>query len=433
MVMLGPCVRANSEISRCHHLAIYFSSSRNGGIQHGYAPNSDAAHSGSGSRAHVARTGRGTGASRQDLGAAAAAPHLAAYAATITPNAGHKTWAYVANYASGTVTPINTAANKASSPITVGDEPVAIALTPNGKTAKVVNEGSDTVTPIDTATNVAGAAISVGDDPAAIAITPNGKTAYVVNEGSDTVTPIRISDGVTGPPIKVGDSPRLIVIAPNGITAYVTNFDSNTVTPIHLPNDKPMRAIDFSYDVLYAIAVTPDSQTVYVACWGASVIAEIQTSTNTVVSYLDGGLDPVNMAVTPDGSTLYVVNNRWITTENEAGVTPIDVATGRTGNQLYLASNTLGDGIAITPDGKTAYVIDDLGDSVTPITTATNTVGTPISVGENPLALAITSDSLTVYVVNDQSNTVTPVSTATNTAGKAIPVGNYPGAIAIMP
>ena len=372
----------------------------------------------------------GTGGTDQ---AAAEGPHLTAYAATITPNAGHKTWAYVANYASGTVTPINTATNKASSPITVGDEPVAIALTPNGKTAMVVNEGSDTVTPIHTATNVAGPAISVGDEPDAIGITPNGKTAYVVNEGSDTVTPIRISDGVVGPPIKVGDSPRLIAIAPNGITAYVTNFYSNSVTPIHLPNDKAMRAIDLSYDVLDAIAVTPDSQTLYVACWGASAIAEIQTSTNTVVSYLDAGLDPVNMAVTPDGSTLYVLNSRWITTEDEAGVTPIDVATGETGDQLYLANNTSGDGIAITPDGRTAYVLDDLRDSVTPITTATNTVGTPIPVGENPLALAITSDSQTVYVVNDLGDSVTPVSTATNTAGKAIPVGNDPDAVAIMP
>jgi YVTN family beta-propeller protein len=333
----------------------------------------------------------GTRAFGQEPGAAAAAPHLAAYAASITPSAGHKTWAYVANYGSATVTPINTATDKAGGPITVGDQPVAIALT------------------------------------------PNGKTAYVVNQGSDTVTPIRISDGVTGPPIKVGDSPRLIAIAPNGITAYVTNFYSNTVTPIHLPNDKPMRAIDLSYDVLDAIAVTPDSQTVYVACWGASAIAEIQASTSTVVSYLDGGLDPVNMAVTPDGSTLYVVNSRWITTEDEAGVTPIDVATGETGDQLLLASNTSGDGIAITPDGKTAYVLDDLRDSVTPIATATNTVGTPIPAGENPLALAITSDSRTVYVVNDLGDSVTPISTATNTAGKAIPVGNNPDAVAIMP
>ena len=45
----------------------------------------------------------------------------------------------------------------------------------------VVNRGSSTVTPINAATGTAGTAISVGRDPVAIAITPNHKTAYVGN------------------------------------------------------------------------------------------------------------------------------------------------------------------------------------------------------------------------------------------------------------
>ena len=44
-------------------------------------------------------------------------------------------------------------------------------------TAYVANSGSDTVTPIDTATNTALPAITVGHDPVAVAITPDGKTA----------------------------------------------------------------------------------------------------------------------------------------------------------------------------------------------------------------------------------------------------------------
>ena len=89
---------------------------------------------------------------------------------------------------SGTVTPINTVTNTAGPQIRVGNLPVAIGITPNGKTAYVLNQGSDTVTPINTATNTAGAPIPVGFDPVAIAITPNGKTAYVVDLVSDTVT-----------------------------------------------------------------------------------------------------------------------------------------------------------------------------------------------------------------------------------------------------
>ncbi len=85
--------------------------------------------------------------------------------------------------------------------------PIAIAITPDGKTAYVANSGSDTVTPISTATNKAGKAITIGKDPAYIAITPDGKTAYVANSGSDTVTPISTATNKAGKPIRSGRIP----------------------------------------------------------------------------------------------------------------------------------------------------------------------------------------------------------------------------------
>src|ERR1039457_3374299 len=86
--------------------------------------------------------------------------------------------AYVANIASGTVTPITTATNTAGPPISVGSGPVAIAITPDDKTVYVGNSSSNTVTPIATTTNTAEAPIPVGNDPYNIAITPDGTTAY---------------------------------------------------------------------------------------------------------------------------------------------------------------------------------------------------------------------------------------------------------------
>src|ERR1022692_3493721 len=98
--------------------------------------------------------------------------------------------AYVANAGSDTVTPI-LATGAAGQPIKVGTSPLAIAITPNGRTAYVVSD-SGTVTPISTATNTAGKPIKVGGFPLTIAITPNGKTAYVPGTigaaNSDTVT-----------------------------------------------------------------------------------------------------------------------------------------------------------------------------------------------------------------------------------------------------
>ncbi len=46
-------------------------------------------------------------------------------------------------------------------------------------TAYVTNYSSNTVTPIDTATNTPGTPIPVGTTPTAVAITPDGTTAYV--------------------------------------------------------------------------------------------------------------------------------------------------------------------------------------------------------------------------------------------------------------
>jgi YVTN family beta-propeller protein len=62
--------------------------------------------------------------------------------------------------------------NTAEAPIHVGTGPVAVAVTPDGKTAYVVSLGADTVTPISTATNTPGTPIEAGVHPYAIAITP---------------------------------------------------------------------------------------------------------------------------------------------------------------------------------------------------------------------------------------------------------------------
>ena len=80
-----------------------------------------------------------------------------------------------------------------------------------------------------------------------------------------------------------------------------------------------------------------------------------------------------------------------------------------------------------------AYVSDNSTDTVTPITTATNTAGKPIKVGRIAAEIAITPDGKTAYVDSQGDDTVTPITTATNTPGKPIKVGKAPYMIAITP
>ena len=270
-------------------------------------------------------------------------------------------------------------------------DPGAIAITPNGNTAYVVNRGSDTVTPIQTATNKAGKAITVGKNPGAIAITPNGKTAYVVNgnfSGPGTVTPISTATNKAGKPITVGKNPGRDRDHPER-------------------QDRLRRQRRLGHG-------DPD-----------------QHRHQHAGKPIKVGSQPDFIAITPNGKTAYVINGGSGNT-GPATVTPISTATNTAGKPITVGGRDVAfpDFIAITPNGKTAYVsvpgdVYAAPGLVVPIQTATNTAGQAIMVGKFPGAIAITPNGKTAYVANNSG--VTPIDTATNKAGKPIKgVGRSP-------
>ncbi|MGB3438972.1 MAG: PKD domain-containing protein [Actinophytocola sp.] len=99
-------------------------------------------------------------------------------------------------------------------------------------------------------------------------------------------------------------------------------------------------------------------------------------------------------------------------------VTPIDTATNTAGPPVTVFDSF---GIAVTPDAATAYVTARSNDQVVRIDTATNSIiGDPIDVGVFPTGIAITPDGSTVYTADQNGGSVTPIDTATNTAGPPI-------------
>jgi YVTN family beta-propeller protein len=103
-----------------------------------------------------------------------------------------------------------------------------------GPFAYVPNDGSATVSVIDTATNtVVGSPIPVGTNPFAVAVTPDGKHAYVANDSDNNISVIdTATNTVVGSPIPVGSQPFFVAVTPDGKQAYVTNLSSNSVSVI---------------------------------------------------------------------------------------------------------------------------------------------------------------------------------------------------------
>ena len=80
-----------------------------------------------------------------------------------------------------------------------------------------------------------------------------------------------------------------------------------------------------------------------------------------------------------------------------------------------------------------AYITNADDDTVSVITTATNTVEDTVPVGDGPRGVAVTPDGARVYVANALSGTVSVIATATNTVEDTVPVGDAPGGVAVTP
>ncbi len=235
-----------------------------------------------------------------------------------------------------------------------------------------------------------------------------------------------------------GPATRHRAAGPTVYAGYDRANGAGAVIPVSTATNKAGKPIRIGFGrtaTTVQIAVTPDGKTAYVLNPEAFTVIPISTATNTAGKPISDRPQPESTARHPSRSPrtarpLYVANT------GQHAVVPISTATNTTGKPIPVGSGP--QEIAFTPDGKTAYVVSygtsGAGrGSVTPISTATNTAGKPIRTAIGSLEIVITPDGKTAYAYS--GSTLTPIRTATNTAGKPILLHtNFgEGAIAITP
>jgi YVTN family beta-propeller protein len=282
--------------------------------------------------------------------------------------------------------------------------PIAIALTPNGKTAYTANIGDDDVSAIDTGTELPGSPIALRSATSshAIAISPDGSRAYVANQLSDNVSVIDTATNaeLPGSPIvvpKVGlitPTPKAIAISPDGKRLYVAegSFDllyvidtqTNAVTSIDL---EP--AISGAVLGSSAIAISPDGKRAYLTSTAREEVIVIDTQTNAVVGQpIKAGIaNPSAIAISPDGSRAYVANRN----AGSAGtLAVIDTQTNAVIGSVPVGVDP--SAVAISPDGSRLYVANPADHDVTAIDAKTDQPlpGSPIQLGASFIPNALT-------------------------------------------
>jgi hyaluronoglucosaminidase len=179
---------------------------------------------------------------------------------------------YVADGNNGDVVPISTATNTAGRPIRVGSggtgvaDGEGLAIAPDGKTVWVLGD-SGWVTPISTATHRKGTPMGVSGSPVAIAITPSGRTAYVVRNGNGfaAVSPLDLVTHRVGKSIPVPQLAEWITISPDGKTAYA-GYLGGPVIPISTATNAKGPFFGWS-QLTMAMAFGPSGTTAYTCGW----------------------------------------------------------------------------------------------------------------------------------------------------------------------
>jgi YVTN family beta-propeller protein len=313
-----------------------------------------------------------------------------------------------------------------------GDEqPQAIAVTPDGKTAYVAMTGGErrpgVVIPVQLATGKILKPIPVGVWPNAISLTADGKTAYVTNFLSGTVTPIATATNTALAPIRVGSRPDQVVTAPDGRTIYVARGDklipyrTATGTPLH-----PLQVPDLGgQNEARGIVVTPDSKTVYANGYNSvTPIERDHTLTPIIVPE-----NPDSVTLAPGGRTAYVVSYppfNVVHRHLRDTITPVNLRNGTTLPSLKVPSSPNGWGnIAIAPGGKTGYFTDTLLGQVTPINLATRAAGQPIASGKGSYTILFGQHASVGYLMEFEQ--VVPLNTTNNTTLRPIKIRGVMG------
>ena len=227
---------------------------------------------------------------------------------------------------------------------------------------------------------------------------PDGKYLYVSNyamygkgynrEGTDTCSPadkydnsfvyrINRSDYTIDSVYPVGSVPKVVEVTPDNKYVLVANWCSYTVSVISVEKNKVIRTIKIGR-YPRGIAVNNDSTKAYVAEMGGNRIHVINLQDFTT-SFIPIGSNPRAIVLSPDNSTMYVTMNlsgrvaSWNLVTNTAGKS---VRTGEAARSL-----------AISKDGSALYVVNFKSDTMSRVRTSDMKVTQNIKVCNEPIGI----------------------------------------------
>lgn len=268
----------------------------------------------------------------------------------------------------------------------------------------VANSLSNSVTPVNGNTDTVQMDIPSGLAPQEVAASPRGDVIYVSHWNSSEIVVIDPRQRVVLERIPVACSPSSIAILPSGSEALAVCRTSGQVIVVDLEKRKQLAVLPVTFP--HSIVVSPEGRRAYVSrSMFSSYVDVINLGTFERSATITVGRSPQGLAISPDGTSLYVANNGGGT------VSVVDTATNRVKNTIPVGYNPRN--IAVSPDGSLLYVTNYTSGTISVINTAASAVIHTVNVGVHPHGVAVDSSSNAIYVSNYSSNTLSIIDTKT--------------------
>ena len=253
---------------------------------------------------------------------------------------------------------------------------------------------------------------------------------FVTNTKSDSVSIIDTDTLEVVGTIPLGKGkPNRIVFHPDGRVAWVVYDKSHDLGVIDAEARKLVRRVKVGGNP-YNLAFTPDGHYLLVLDWSSDTSADEVIFYDLEAETIDGRLEvstwPAHSVFSRDGKLVYVSG------ETAGDVTVIDVA-ARTIVTRIVHGGGDAMGLALTADGKTLYAAAGENRAILKIDTATHK-----TVGQIPLPgivheATLTLDGKFLYTTLRKANKIVVVSTEEDTIVATIPQKGYPDLVTMEP
>ena len=184
----------------------------------------------------------------------------------------------------------------------VGSVPKVVEITPDNKYLLVANWCSYTVSIISIERNKVVKTVKIGRYPRGIAISNDSSKAYVAEMGGNRIHVINLQDFSTSF-IPIGSNPRAIALSPDNSKMYVTMNLSGRVASWDLVSNKAGKSVRTG-EAARSLAISADGSVLYVVNYKSDTMSRVRTSDMKVTQNIKVCNEPIGITYdVPNGNT----------------------------------------------------------------------------------------------------------------------------------